>query len=244
MRRVARILVFSPHPDDEAIGCGGTLRQHSERGAEVRVIFLTSGEQGSHVMTPDMTRQVREREALAAADVLGIRSVEFWHAPDGALRSSAQLVARISRAISGFRPDCLYTTHPAEAHADHRAAARLLLRVVRELPEPRPVLRLFEVWTPLQHFDVLEDITGQLEAKRRAIQCYASQCANLRFDDASTALNLYRGLMHNEERGGYAEAFLEAGEPRTRLCDGANRAGSQGSEPSRTRGEQGREPDV
>jgi LmbE family N-acetylglucosaminyl deacetylase len=205
----ARVLVLSPHPDDEAIGCGGTLRRHSAAGADLRVIFLTSGERGSRVMPTEQIRQVREEEAAAAAAILGVSSMEFWREPDGELRSSAKLVSRIAQAIAGFCPDYLYATHLAEAHGDHRAAARLALRAVSALRGQRPVVRLFEVWTPLQHFDVLEEITEQIDAKRSAIRCYASQCANLPFDEASAALNRYRGLMHNGEHGGYAEAFVE-----------------------------------
>ena len=41
-----RVLVISPHPDDDVIGCGGTLRRHVLDGDEVRVIYLTSGERG------------------------------------------------------------------------------------------------------------------------------------------------------------------------------------------------------
>ena len=61
-----RILVLSPHPDDEAIGCGGTLRKHVVEGDAVRVIFLTSGEGGGHGRTAEETRRLREREARRA----------------------------------------------------------------------------------------------------------------------------------------------------------------------------------
>ena len=202
-----RVLVLSPHPDDEAIGCGGTLCRHSAAGDEIRVIFLTSGERGSRVMGPGETASVRETEAKAAAAVLGLAEIEFLRAPDGRLRSSAAVMEKVAGAIAKFQPDYLYTAHGGEAHSDHRAAMRLATRAVREAPRPKPVMRLFEVWTPLRHPNHFEDITAHVETKARAVQCYASQCQNLRFDEACIALNRYRGLMHSESD--YAEAFLE-----------------------------------
>src|SRR5262245_5051670 len=83
---MTRVLVRSPHPDDESIGCGGTLRKHALRGDEVRVVFLTSGEKGGHGRPPEETARVREGEAVAAAAILGLSGVEFWRQQDGGLR--------------------------------------------------------------------------------------------------------------------------------------------------------------
>ena len=83
-----KILVVSPHPDDEAIGCGGTLRKHVVEGDHVRVLYFTSGEQGGHGRTKDQTRHIRESEAQKAATILGIPDIEFWREKDGALRAS------------------------------------------------------------------------------------------------------------------------------------------------------------
>jgi N-acetylglucosamine malate deacetylase 1 len=211
---LARVLVLSPHPDDEAIGCGGTLCRHSAAGDEIRVIFLTSGERGSRVMSLGETASVREKEAQAAALVLGIAGMEFLRGPDGRLRSSTALVGKIVEAIEGFRPDYLYTTHGGEAHSDHRAAFRTAMSAVANAPRPWPAVRLFEVWTPLKEPTHLEDITPHVAAKTRAVRCYASQCDNVRFDEACIALNRYRGLMHGESN--YAEAFVETVLPRPR----------------------------
>ena len=208
---MARVLVISPHPDDEAIGCGGTLCAHSAAGDEIHVIFLTSGERGSRAMGPAETAEIREKEAAAAAAVLGIAGIEFWRQPDGALRSSGMLARKVAEAICGRKPDYLYATHGAERHSDHRAAMRLTIRGLNLAQQPWPVVRLFEVWTPLQRWGFVQDISPHLEAKLRAIRCYASQSANLRFDDAAAALSRYRGIMH--DAGEYAEVFLALREP-------------------------------
>lgn len=206
---MARILVLSPHPDDEAIGCGGTLASHAAAGDDIHVIYLTSGERGSRVLTPREAAYLREKEAEAAAGVLGVAGIEFWREPDGALMATASVIRRVADVIRIFAPDYLYTTHIAESHSDHRAATRMAIGALRGLPKPWPVMRLFEVWTPLQRYDFVQDISAQMGAKILAVRCYASQCANLRYDEAAAALNRYRGAMHNEGAGEYAEAFLE-----------------------------------
>src|SRR5258708_39695959 len=89
-----RVFVISPHPDDESIGCGGAIRGHVMCGASVRVVFLTSGEKGGHGRAAEETIRIREAEARAAAQDLGIERVEFWREPDGALRATNRLAPR------------------------------------------------------------------------------------------------------------------------------------------------------
>jgi N-acetylglucosamine malate deacetylase 1 len=206
---VSKVLVISPHPDDESIGCGGTLCRHAAAGDEIRVIFLTSGERGSRVMSWPETAAAREREAAAAARVIGIQKLDFWRGPDSTLRCTPGLVNKLAAAIRDQAPDFIYTTHGAESHADHRAAARLVLRAVKEQDVPRPSLRFFEVWTPLSRYDLLEDISAFATRKQRAVQCYSSQLANHAFDAAALGLNRYRGAMHVSGTGEFAEAFLQ-----------------------------------
>jgi LmbE family N-acetylglucosaminyl deacetylase len=206
---LVKVLVISPHPDDEAIGCGGTLCRHADAGDDIFAIFLTSGEHGSRVMAPAKTAATREREAAAAAQILGISKFEFWRQPDGSLRCSAPLVNRLAAVLRQFAPRFIYTTHASEAHADHRAAIRLTQRALDQVHIAAPTLRLFEVWTPLQRFDTVEDISAFVERKQRAVRCYASQLANVEFDTAALALNRYRGALHNQGGGEFAEAFLQ-----------------------------------
>ena len=86
---MSRTLVIAPHPDDESIGCGGTLRQHVVDGDPVRVIFLTSGEHGGHGRDPLETAQLRENEAINALSILGIDRPkdpeEEWYRQDDML---------------------------------------------------------------------------------------------------------------------------------------------------------------
>jgi LmbE family N-acetylglucosaminyl deacetylase len=204
-----RVLVLSPHPDDEAVGCGGALCIHKAEGAVLRVVFLTSGERGGHGRAPADTARLREAEAWAAAQILGIDQVDFWRQPDGALRATRLLVSRLRTLLADWQPDVLYVTHEHEMHPDHRAAARLVRRALCEEPPlpARPDVRMYEVWTPLQRMDEIVDISPYVETKLAAVRAHKSQCDVLRFDEAVRGLNRYRGEMHSWPGGDYAEVF-------------------------------------
>lgn len=177
-----RVLVISPHPDDEAIGCGGTIRKHVRRGDEVRVIFLTSGEAGGHGRSPEDTRRLREIEAHDAALLLGLKAIEFWRQPDKHLRATREILARLRRAVLEFRPSLMYVTHQREMHSDHQAAFRIVERTVAGLGEKKPAVLLYEVWTSLQDIHRVEDISDVMEEKLAAVRAYRTQCAAMRFD--------------------------------------------------------------
>ena len=89
---MSRILAISPHPDDESIGCGGTLRRHVADGDAVRVVFLTSGEKGGRDTDLAKMARLREEEARCAARILELEKIEFWQEPDGALKVRRKLV--------------------------------------------------------------------------------------------------------------------------------------------------------
>lgn len=206
---MARVLVISPHPDDEAIGCGGTLCAHITEGDDVQVLFLTSGEQGGHGRTAEETCELREREAAQSAKILSVSGYEFWRQPDGYLDASEELVQRLRDKLSDWKPHWIYVPHEHEMHVDHRAAAQLVRRAVAT-PQPKPddpVVRMYEIWTPLEIVHDIIDISAHIDRKLQAVRAHQTQCQAMRFDEAIAGLNRYRGEMHSWPGGDFAEAF-------------------------------------
>lgn len=201
-----RVAVISPHPDDESVGCGGTIRRHSLNGDDVTVLFLSSGEQGGHTAAPETVGPMREREARTACGILGVAAVDFWRLPDGRLRATSDVVSRLADHFSRTTPDRVYVTHSSESHADHRAAARLARGAADRLRR-RPEVLGFEIWTPIDRIDEIVDITETIDDKIRAVRAHQSQCAVLPFDEACRGLARYRGEMHSWPGGAYAEVF-------------------------------------
>jgi len=204
-----KVLVISPHPDDESIGCGGTIRKHVFEGDMVEVIFLTSGERAGHWRLREQTARIREREAQCAAKILGVSKIEFWRQPDGSMRITEDLIFRFQGKIKNFRPKWIYTPHDFEAHSDHKVSARLVSEALEKLNDGivTPIVWMYEIWTPMQKVEHVVDISHYVDVKRRAIQAHQSQCAVLKYDEAILGLNRYRGEMHSWPGGDYAEIF-------------------------------------
>jgi len=124
------VLVVAPHPDDESIGCGGTLRLHADRGDRVDVVFLTSGELGIEELAADAARKVREDEAERAAGLLGLNRLFFLRHPDWFLSDDEEAVrVALLRVVEECAPDRVLYPHAAEAHPDHAATALIVTHV-------------------------------------------------------------------------------------------------------------------
>jgi LmbE family N-acetylglucosaminyl deacetylase len=76
------ILVVAPHPDDESIGCGGTICLHHRQGDRVQAVFLTSGERGVANASSETAQAIREAEARAAGELLFLDRLDFLRLPD------------------------------------------------------------------------------------------------------------------------------------------------------------------
>jgi LmbE family N-acetylglucosaminyl deacetylase len=198
------VLVVGAHPDDEAVGCGGALRRHVLDGDRVTAVFLTSGEGGGHGI--ERPGETREREARAAARILGIAEIDFWREPDGRLRARRAVVERLRDAIRRTRASLLYAPHAQDDHPDHRSAARIVAQAVAAANRRVHVWH-YEIWAPVARVDHVVDISEVIDDKLRAIRAYRSQCDVMRFDDAFRGLARYRGEMHSWPGGPYAEVF-------------------------------------
>jgi N-acetylglucosamine malate deacetylase 1 len=200
------VLVIAPHPDDEAIGCGGAVCQHVDRGERVAVAFLTSGELGLKHLECDAAWKVREAEAHAAAKILGISQVEFLRQPDWTLGEHVEAATlALGPVLSREQPRIIYVPHPNEWHPDHKAANAILERTLATSKLAQIEIRGYEVWTPLLNYDIAVDIAPVMNRKIAAIRAHQSQIEQLDYVQAARGLNAYRGAIAT--RTAYAEVF-------------------------------------
>jgi LmbE family N-acetylglucosaminyl deacetylase len=213
-----RVLVVSPHPDDESIGPGATLVLHRRLGDRVDALWVTSGVHGDPAGRTDPERYValRRAEAEAAAATLGLSSTEFWGYPDSMVVTEADLNAvtdRLLDRLAGDRPDVVYAPHPHEAHSDHHFVALATIaahrRALAEVPGYRAHVLGFEVWSACDpHWAV--DVGSTYETKLAAIRCYGSQLAHNDIPRMIDGLNRFRAVLL-PPGGLWAEAFVELG---------------------------------
>ncbi len=203
-----KVLIIAPHPDDECLGCGGTALLHLQRGDEVTAAFLTSGELGLKKLSRENAWQIREAEARAACAILGLPEPCFLRLPDWMIGDEVSAAADALRPVLEQRhADLIYLPHPAEWHPDHRAVLPILKAAYRGTSLGPPLLRAYEVWTPLAEYQHIENISSVMEKKLAALSAHASQIADWDYVRAIRGLNAYRGVMAG--RCEYAEVFQD-----------------------------------
>src|SRR3954465_10639654 len=145
------VLAIAPHPDDESIGCGGTLHLHVTRGDRVVVIFLTSGELGLKHLPRAEAWGIREQEARQAMKMLGLSADPiFLRRPDWFVGDDVKGAALALRPVlQQETPGLILLPHPAEWHPDHKAALPIVRAALKGSRLRGLVLRGYEVWTPL-----------------------------------------------------------------------------------------------
>lgn len=184
------ILVVAAHPDDEALGCGGTIARLSQEGAAVHVAFLADGVTSrAHVAATDQGGlQARRAAAGMACEILGVRSLTFGDFPDNRCDTVPllSLVQPIEGLIAKFRPDTLFTHHAGDVNVDHRLVYQAAVTACR--PQPGSTIKTFlsfEVpssteWQPPGSAPVFApdwfvDISESLSRKLAALDAYSAE---------------------------------------------------------------------
>jgi LmbE family N-acetylglucosaminyl deacetylase len=139
MKRPLRLLCIVAHPDDESLGLGGTLAKYSTEGVQTFVVTATRGERGRDRTTTGRPGgkklgSVRELEARAAAEILGVREMSFLDFPDGGLDrvDPRAVITAVSAHILRIRPQVVVTMPPCgcDGHPDHVALSHLVTAAV------------------------------------------------------------------------------------------------------------------
>ena len=201
-----KILVLSPHFDDDVIGCGGTLHKHILSGDEVTVIYFTDGREGDPEF-PDkkMLEAIRKEEARRATGILGIKNLIFLDEPETQLKANKKLLRTLAEIFDKLRPDLVYLPSFIDNHIDHLELNRIFFRLVRQLNMEFNVCA-YEAWTPILP-NIIVDIGTVIAKKEQALKEYKSQIRQVDYVNVTLALNRCRSVMNLQGRS-YAEAFF------------------------------------
>jgi len=152
-----RVLVFSPHPDDETIACGGAIARLTARGHRVGVVFATDGSRSHSAVlgieddpSPEQLAEIRHGEAVAATGELGVapEDVAWFGYTDTQLSASAEEYrADAAKLLAEWRDVTrVYLPHPGrELNADHRCTGEQALAALAELGLEPEVFK-YVVW--------------------------------------------------------------------------------------------------
>jgi LmbE family N-acetylglucosaminyl deacetylase len=203
-----RVLVIAPHPDDEILGCGGTLYQLARQGAFIKVVIATNGALGGTKYDGNLVKQ-REQESILAAQTIGVPEPTFWGLPDRSLRFNETLIDRITECLLAHQADAVFSPALTENHPDHQAVALATQEACRRLIYKNslsPTIFFYEVSNPLAP-NMLIDISNVAEVKLQAVRCFVSQLKMQPYDEQIIGLNRFRSFTLGN-RSQYAEAFL------------------------------------
>ncbi len=219
------IAAIVAHPDDEVLGCGGTLARFASQGRKSHVLIMGDGESARwNEPNPRPVKQlIEERRASAreACKVLGCTSVNFLDLPDNRFDTVELLkvVKHIEAFIAHHQPSTVFTHHGGDVNIDHRVVHEGVLAACRPLPgEPVKELLFFEVpssseWrtrgsTELFAPNYFVNIATTFSTKMAALNIYRNEMRDFphpRSTEAVKALVQWRGATAGVEA---AEAFI------------------------------------
>ncbi len=200
-------VVFSPHPDDEVIGCGGTLLDIVAQNGGVTIVQVTDGsDSAAFIDEPDgVRRQVRLDEARRVADGIGASELVCLRGDNRALRATPELRARFREILERTRAGVVFAPSFTDIHPDHQTVLRTLAAAMSEMPEPRPDVALYEVWSLVAPSHV-HDVSARIGRIEDLLLAYETA---LKIDDYVhlVAERLLFNSYEHRGRAGYLEAF-------------------------------------
>jgi len=215
-----KILVIAPHPDDEVLGCGGTIKKYSKRGDEVYLCLVTKA------YTPDWSKKFlesRKKEIPKAGKILGIKETFFLDLPSVRLDTVPQkkLNDLISDCVNRVKPELVFIPHGGDINKDHRLVFEASMVAIRPKPGcPVKKALCYEVlsgtdWSasfpkkegvfvPNVYIDILKNLKGKL----RAMACYKTELKKYPHPRSLKAISILAEKRGLEAGLKLAEAFM------------------------------------
>tara|TARA_B100000242_G_scaffold117764_1_gene82316 strand:- start:9339 stop:9989 length:651 start_codon:yes stop_codon:yes gene_type:complete len=204
-----KVLVVSVHPDDETIGCGGTILKYKSDGFEVACMYITDGNKFQK-------RKIKELNKLYNFD--NFYRLKF---PEILLDdiSLSVIIPKISKVFNEFKPNILYLPNRSDPHSDHRKTFEACQACIKSFryPSLEKILMMeiisetdFSPNLPENCFipNVFVDITNFYKQKINILKIFKSEILEKPFTRSIStmeAYNRYRGSQINVE---YAESFM------------------------------------
>ena len=216
---MSRVLVVAPHPDDETLGCGGTLLRHRAEGDELHWLIVTAMTREAGFSDEQIA--VRDQEISHVADHFGFSAVHSLGFPAARLDSIplADLIAAVSSAFERAAPALVYLPFPGDAHSDHKVtfdacapSTKWFRRASVERVYCYETLSETEFGlspgqAPFRPTRFV-DISGHIDGKVEALSIYESELGEFPFPRSEKAVRALAAFRGSSAGFSAAEAFV------------------------------------
>ncbi len=218
-----KILILAAHPDDEVLGCGGTLARHAREGHDVSVAILGEGVTSRFHRRKEAARD--EVHALhdtsqRVADFLGARELHAFGLPDNRFDTLPllEVVKVVEGLLEQVEPEVVYTQHGGDLNVDHAVLYRATLtatrpqtgmpiREVYAYEVPSSTEWAFQKFEPVFRPNTFVDISHTLDRKVAAMEMYESEARPFPHPRSPEALRATATRWGSVVGVGAAEAF-------------------------------------
>lgn len=190
-----RILIVTPHQDDETLGCGALIAKYYDY---VDILLVTNGEKGNPEYTVEETVCMRNREFSYAVE--GCHAIYQMNLMDSDF--TYREFKKKEFAFSKY--NYIFVPNRYEDHPDHAKICRYLYRIKKSEHLSARIVE-YEVWTPLRRFNYYLDFSDFADLKWEKINLYKSQLKNINYLEKIKGLNCYRGMATASQ---YAECYF------------------------------------
>jgi LmbE family N-acetylglucosaminyl deacetylase len=186
-----KVLVVAAHPDDEVLGCGGTIARLTREGHDVYVAILGEGITSRYDKREEAERALVENLHTCSqqvAKLLGAKDLFLYHLPDNRFDTLPllDLIKIIEKLVHRLKPQVVYTHHGGDLNIDHTVVHRAVVTATRPVLDfPVKELYAFEIpssteWSFGQFQfsfrpNVFVDINSTLEIKLQCMQIYENE---------------------------------------------------------------------
>ena len=220
--KIKKLLVIAAHPDDELLGCGGTIAKFISGGVQIKILFLGEGStcRFDNASSGEALSAINVRNLCAekALQKLEVSDFEFSNLPCGRFDQIPiiEINKIIERAIKTFKPDTIFTHSEVDSNNDHKITHRSTIMATRPCGDHIVTnVFVYEVpssseWSFSQSFvpNYFVSLTdAQLALKWNALECYKGEMRDYPFPRSwlsIEALARFRGVQSGND---FAEAF-------------------------------------
>lgn len=207
------VVVIAAHPDDEVLGCGGTIALHRKAGDRVTVVIVCEGESLRYGK-----EGVNQRSHIeSAAQVLGVQDVRLLGFADQRLDTLTltEIIAPLEMIVREVRPQVVYCQNGGDINRDHQLLFKALLVATRPTEEYIQAIYAFDTassteWAYPSMFvpDTWVDISSTLDLKLQALACYKSELREYPHPRSLAALRYRANAWGNRSCLDAAEVFM------------------------------------